>query len=167
MIDSLPPRLRKKYEEERMHQSLPANPTGVVTGPPATENEWDGGSLTFVSHGASRFPPSSQWSSGGGSLRGGSGPSRFSPAGPADHDDLDPILVCPRSQEGSLTGAGLAIHSRERKTSFNDSRSSTPSSNVETTIVQSFARGTVVGILFIVCFVIIITVFCRSFKATG
>jgi len=136
--ESLPPRLRKKYEDEQRvqhhyYQSVP--PAGSATAP-KVESEWDGGSLTFVGSSSSRRDKPSQplWSE---NRRGQPNRAPLS----QDQEEIDHYQIRPRSQESSMTGIGLSSTlNRERKTSFNDSRSSTPSSNVES---GSAARGSI------------------------
>jgi len=131
-FQSLPPRLKKKYEEELIQSMLSMG--GRVSPLPGTGNrgitdEWDGSSLTFTGVGGvpmrPTMPPPAyippNFSYGGRTSRSGrSGGSR------SEHEDVDSLLVRPRSQD-SLSG--LIDHvGRDRKTSFTDSRSSTPSS---------------------------------------
>ena len=142
-FQSLPPRLKKKYEEDLIQSMLSMGgqvsplPASSLSSLPATANrsvaeDWDGSSLTFT--GASGpsprpsmpppafIPPSFNY--GGRSSRSGrTGGSR------SEHEDVDSLLVRPGSQD-SLSGLNTpADHaSRDRKTSFTDSRSSTPSS---------------------------------------
>ena len=137
-FQSLPPRLKKKYEEDLIQSMLsmggrvsplPSASSLPATGKSGVAEEWDGSSLTFTGAGgpptrSSMAPPAyipPSFNYGGRSSRSGrSGGCR------SEHEDVDSLLVRPRSQD-SLSG--LIDHvTRDRKTSFTDSRSSTPSS---------------------------------------
>lgn len=163
-FDSLPPRLKKKYEEERLLQTDRIPAVASNSGPAKTE--WDGGTRTFVNVTGALpvrpslpppFPSSSHpanirpGSGGGKPLRGhgrhqpvNSGvASRFIKTLPLSDqaEDSDPIHVPvrPRSQDSM----SFSDHGRERKTSVTDSRSSTPLSNVDSSSgMQLHGRGT-------------------------
>lgn len=122
-FDSLPPRLRKKYEEERSmseHALKNSHPN----------DGWDGGSVTFAS--ASRVPHSQSFPAARNKIANKSG--RAIVGAKASHyfqepEDSDVSVPRPRSQDSV---------DRERKLSLNDSRSSTPSSSLE---FQSCMKG--------------------------
>ena len=95
-----------------------------------TNDDWDGGSLTFSS--GSRLPNSqtfpatrSKVQKGSRAILGSNKPSQYH----QEHEDSDASVPRPRSQDSM---------DRERKTSFTDSRSSTPSSSLE---FQPYLRG--------------------------
>ena len=77
-----------------------------------------------------------QWSNS----RAGSG--RITSGGNEDVDVNSPVR--PRSQDSASGTGGYSDHSvRERKTSFNDSRSSTPSSSLDIGTSQQQLRGAI------------------------
>lgn len=151
--DSLPPRLKKKFEEDRMLQSMASDripPTPVQAGH-LPESEWDGTSRTFLNvtgppvrpvlphpfpqstspTAPTSIRPQHHWATGGVKLVRGGRPAAggLSKAfSSADQDDVESLLIRPRSQD-SMSG-NFSDHGRERKTSATDSRSSTPSSSV-------------------------------------
>jgi hypothetical protein len=174
-FQSLPPRFKKKFEEEWLQSQMlaekernqaaplmppphqqPHLPSGSRPQAAAASDDWDGGSITFVSSSAdnvpSRMGPPQQptgrpntWATGGrGRGRGRQTSHSFSRE--SDADDVDKLLVRARSQD-SLSGltaessASSYQHSRERKTSFTDSRSSTPSSCQDYNTNSSFLPG--------------------------
>lgn len=57
-FDSLPPRLKKKFMEEKMAMSLPPN-TYIGT---SSEEQWDGGSLSFMNNSTPNYPVQQQYS---------------------------------------------------------------------------------------------------------
>lgn len=159
-FDSLPPRLKKKYEEERlmaMNERLPLSQPSADQVNHA-KDEWDGGSVTFMNASGSRlshsqsFPAPSSPTRSSATRPGGPGvlnkPGKGGRAiiGPGksthcqEHEDSDVPISRPRSQD-SMVG-GMSDHGRERKTSFTDSRSSTPSSSLEFSAGhQPYLRG--------------------------
>lgn len=164
--DSLPPRLKKKFEEERLLQSMASDRVPPTqTGAPVQsgmnhlpESDWDGSSRTFLNVGGPPVRPTlphpfpkptsptaptgirpQHWSAGGKPVRGGRPAGGLARTYLHDQDDVESLLVRPRSQD-SMSGS-FSDHGRERKTSFTDSRSSTPSSSVECSSGQHLLRG--------------------------
>jgi hypothetical protein len=137
-------------------QQQPRLPSGSRPQAASVADDWDGGSITFVSSSAdsvpSRMGPPQQpagrpntWATGGrGRGRGRQTSHSFSRE--SDADDVDKMLVRARSQDSlsgliAEPGASSYQHSRERKTSFTDSRSSTPSSVQDYNSGSSFLPG--------------------------
>lgn len=164
--DSLPPRLKKKYEEDRLLQSM-ANSDRV---PPIQQASQSGSARLpdaesslrtflnatgppvrpilphpFPQPTSPNAPPSVRpqlWTPGvkavqSGRVTGGLKSQVLS----SEQEDADVIYARPRSQD-SMSG-GFSDHGRDRKTSVTDSRSSTPSSSVDCTSGQNLLRGIV------------------------
>lgn len=164
--DSLPPRFKKKYEEDRLLQSMTNSdrvpPLQVMnaagqSGQPK-DSDRDNSLRTFLNATGPPVRPTlphpfpqptspnapsairpQLWTPGSRSISGGRPPAR-SQQMTSDHEDADMIYARPRSQD-SMSG-GFSDHGRERKTSVTDSRSSTPSSSVDCTSGQHLLRGT-------------------------
>lgn len=120
-FDSLPPRFKKKYEEERlMGERVSQAPNDHSS---HSNVDWDGGSVTFSS--ASRLPHSQSFPSTRSKIQKGTRAilgSNKTTQYHQEHEDSDASVPRPRSQDSV---------DRERKISFTDSRSSTPSSSLE------------------------------------
>ena len=166
-FDSLPPRFKKKFEEDRLLQSMASDRVPPTQSMPPTCNsgvghlpnaEWDGTSKTFLHVGGPPVRPTlphpfpqpisptapigirpQHWPTGGKPIRGGRPAGGLARAFPHDQEDVDSLLIRPRSQD-SMSGS-FSDHGRERKTSVTDSRSSTPSSSVECGSGQHLLRG--------------------------
>ena len=172
-FQSLPPRFKKKLEEEWLQSQMlaekernqaaplmppphqqPPHPSGSRPQAASVADDWDGGSITFVSSSTDGVPPRmgppqqptgrpNTWAAGGrGRGRGRQTSHSFSRE--SDADDVDKLLVRARSQDSlsGLTAESSASQlCRERKTSFTDSRSSTPSSVQDYNSSSSFLPG--------------------------
>ena len=127
-FESLPLRLQKKYEDEQKmqphyYQSVPPAWSATAS---KVDSEWDGGSVPFVgSSSSNRDQAPQQLCSGNRTGQPYQVPSS------QEQEEMNHHHNHPRSQESSMTGIGpnSTLHT-ERKMSFNDSSSSTPSSNV-------------------------------------
>ena len=170
--DSLPPRFKKKYEEDRLLQSQPDRIPPTVVHPSVVETEWDGGSRTFVNiSGAPAVRPSlphpfPQSTPQLSSIRPHHQPQQHHR--PGSGGGGKPIRGQGRHQQATGFAAktlplsdqaedsdnvhvpirprsqdSMSFSDRERKTSVTDSRSSTPLSNVDSSSgLQSHLRGT-------------------------
>jgi len=127
-FESLPLRLQRKYEDElkiqhHHYQSVP--PAGPATAS-KVDSEWDGGSLPFVGSSSSNGDQAPQQLCSGNRTE-----QPYQVPSSQEQEEINHHHNRPRSQESSMTGMGPnSTFNTERKMSFNDSSSSTPSSNV-------------------------------------
>lgn len=168
-FDSLPPRLKKKYEEDRLlalqsmgnNDRIPSVQVAPSHSSRAKQPTDDETLRTFLNatgvsaqrpvlphpfanpapaNGPSSIRPQ-QWNTGGKPVRGARAPATAprTRSFQSDQEDTDGSYARPRSQD-SMSG-GFHDPSRERKTSATDSRSSTPSSSLELASGQNPLRG--------------------------